>query len=175
MAVNVRNLQAFINQYIAGGTAGSILFIGTNKELQQDNANLFWDDSNNRLGVGTATPTQSLEIGNGNIRIADNQVYGFGGTSTGLIGTNGSSVGLRVNSTQVLFVNATKVAIGNNSPNASAKLDVDSTTLGFLPPRMTTTQKNAISSPATGLVVFDTTLVKLCVYNGATWETVTSV
>jgi hypothetical protein len=40
---------------------------------------------------------------------------------------------------------------------------------------MTTTEKNAIASPATGLVVYDTTLNKLSVYTGATWETVTSV
>ena len=55
----------------------------------------------------------------------------------------------------------------------SALLQVNSTTKGFLPPRMTTTQKNAISSPAAGLVVYDTTLAKLCVYTTA-WETITS-
>jgi hypothetical protein len=58
---------------------------------------------------------------------------------------------------------------------ASAILNVNSTTQGVLFPRMTTTQKNAIASPATGLVVYDTTLNKLAVYTGATWETVTSV
>ena len=57
--------------------------------------------------------------------------------------------------------------------NASATLQLDSTVQGFLPPRMTTTQKNAISSPAAGLVVYDTTLAKLCVYTTA-WETITS-
>jgi hypothetical protein len=58
---------------------------------------------------------------------------------------------------------------------SSSLLTLNSTTKGFLPPIMTTTQKNAISSPAQGLLLFDTTLVKLCVYNGATWETVTSI
>jgi hypothetical protein len=62
----------------------------------------------------------------------------------------------------------------NNAANASSILDLTSTTKGFLPPRMTTTQKNAISSPAAGLVVYDTTLSKLCVYTTA-WETVTSL
>lgn len=56
----------------------------------------------------------------------------------------------------------------------SARLAVNSTTEGFLPPRMTTTQKNAISTPALGLMVFDTTLAKLCVYTGSAWETITS-
>jgi hypothetical protein len=70
--------------------------------------------------------------------------------------------------------NSGTIAIGTATPNASALLDVSSTTKGFLPPRMTTTQKNAITSPAAGLVVYDTTLNKLCVYTTA-WETITSV
>jgi hypothetical protein len=40
---------------------------------------------------------------------------------------------------------------------------------------MTTVQKNAIGTPAAGLVVFDTTLAKLCVYSGTAWQTITSV
>jgi hypothetical protein len=63
----------------------------------------------------------------------------------------------------------------STSINSSAQLQVDSTTKGFLPPRMTTTQKTAISTPATGLVVYDTTLNKLSVYTGSAWETVTSI
>jgi hypothetical protein len=59
--------------------------------------------------------------------------------------------------------------------NASAILDVQSTTKGVRMPNMTTTQKNAIASPAAGLMVFDTTLSKLSVYSGAAWQTITSV
>lgn len=54
--------------------------------------------------------------------------------------------------------------------NASAILQADSTTKGFLPPRMTTTQKNAIATPAAGLVVYDNTTNKLQCYNGSTWN-----
>jgi hypothetical protein len=64
---------------------------------------------------------------------------------------------------------------GTATDVASAILNVNSTTQGFLPPRMTTTQKNAIASPATGLVVYDNTLNKLSVFTGVTWETVTSL
>jgi hypothetical protein len=67
------------------------------------------------------------------------------------------------------------VGIGTTSPNASAILDAQSTTKGVRMPNMTTTQKNAISSPAAGLMVFDTTLAKLCVYSGSAWQTITSV
>lgn len=66
------------------------------------------------------------------------------------------------------------IGIGTTTPNASTLVDITSTTLGFAPPRMTTTQKNAISSPTEGLIVYDLTLHKLCVYTGGGWETITS-
>ncbi len=62
-------------------------------------------------------------------------------------------------------------AIGTSTPNSSAKLHISSTTQGFLPPTMSTTQKNAISSPAEGLCVYDNVLKKLCLYNGTAWTT----
>jgi hypothetical protein len=62
------------------------------------------------------------------------------------------------------------IGVGVLGNNASARLQVDSTTQGFLPPRMTTTQVNAISSPATGLVVYSTTENALCLYNGSSWR-----
>jgi hypothetical protein len=43
----------------------------------------------------------------------------------------------------------------------------------FTPPKMTTAQKNAILSPISGMIIYDTTLNKLCVYTTA-WETITS-
>lgn len=66
------------------------------------------------------------------------------------------------------------ITIGADSlANASSIVEIVSTTKGFLPPRMTTAQKNAIASPATGLVVYDTTLNKLAVFT-TVWEAVTS-
>jgi len=64
-----------------------------------------------------------------------------------------------------------KIGVYNSTYNASAILEAVSTTKGFLPPRMTTTQKNAIATPATGLMVYDTTLNLISVYNGTTWIT----
>lgn len=44
------------------GTAGSILFVATGPIVQQNNSNLFWDNSNNRLGLGTTSPTDRLTV-----------------------------------------------------------------------------------------------------------------
>ena len=69
------------------------------------------------------------------------------------------------------------VGIGSaTTPNASAQLDVNSTTKGFLPPRMTSTQRLAITAPATGLLVYQTNGTSgLYYYNGASWNIVNVV
>jgi hypothetical protein len=61
------------------------------------------------------------------------------------------------------------VGIGTPTPAASAQLDVSSTTKGFLPPRMDSTQRNAIVSPATGLTIYNTNINAFQVYNGTKW------
>ncbi|WP_421876185.1 beta strand repeat-containing protein [Marinoscillum sp.] len=53
-----------------------------------------------------------------------------------------------------------KVGVGTSTPDASAALEVSSTTGGLLMPRMTTTQRDAISSPADGLMIYNTTTNK---------------
>ena len=65
------------------------------------------------------------------------------------------------------------LAIGYNAvPAASAVVDIQSTAKGVLLPRMTTTQRDLIGSPATGLLIFNTTNTRLEFYNGATWAAV---
>jgi hypothetical protein len=59
--------------------------------------------------------------------------------------------------------------INTTTDVASSKLTIQSTTQGFLPPRMTTTQKNAIATPVAGLMVYDTTLNLISVFNGTIW------
>jgi hypothetical protein len=61
------------------------------------------------------------------------------------------------------------VGIGTATPNASALLDVSSTTKGFAPPRGTNAQMLAIVSPVAGLIFYDTTNNKLNVYDGTNW------
>lgn len=43
-------------------TSGSVIFAGVGGVLAQDNANFFWDDTNNRLGIGTTAPAGALDV-----------------------------------------------------------------------------------------------------------------
>lgn len=61
------------------------------------------------------------------------------------------------------------LAIGTTTPDPSAKLDVASTTQGFLPPRMTTAQRDAIASAALGLTIYATDTDQLCFKRVAGW------
>ncbi len=54
-------------------------------------------------------------------------------------------------------------------PNSSAMLDVKSTSKGFLPPRMDSIQRNAIVSPAAGLVIYNTSIKAFQCFNGSAW------
>jgi hypothetical protein len=118
-----------------------------------------------QLHVGTSGGTLGFGFSSGTTRNA------------GLIGfdTGSPSFAFSLSGTEQMRLNSTGLGIGTSSPNASAILDAQSTTKGVRMPNMTTTQKNAISSPAAGLMVFDTTLAKLCVYSGSAWQTITSV
>jgi hypothetical protein len=60
------------------------------------------------------------------------------------------------------------------SANASAMLDVKSISKGLLIPRLTTSQRTSITSPATGLLVFDTNLNGFYFYNGTAWTNLSS-
>ena len=75
----------------------------------------------------------------------------------------------------VLFTATTyaQVGINNENPDASAALDITSTTGGFLPPRMTNAQRQAISNPAAGLQVFVTDFEggRFMFYDGTEWGT----
>ncbi|MCB0517665.1 MAG: hypothetical protein H6577_00750 [Lewinellaceae bacterium] len=64
----------------------------------------------------------------------------------------------------------TSINTDGSAPNASAMLDVQSNTKGMLVPRMTTAQRTAIATPATGLLVFDTTTGGFWFYNGTAWQ-----
>ncbi|MAY21341.1 MAG: cell wall anchor protein [Flavobacteriaceae bacterium] len=63
-----------------------------------------------------------------------------------------------------------QVGIGTTNPDPSSAMEISSTEAGMLTPRMTTAQRNAIASPATGLLVYDTDLDLFHFYDGTVWE-----
>jgi len=92
---------------ITSATAGSVLFAGASGVLQQDNGNFFWDDTNNRLGIGTATPLSTLHVA-GTSRFV-------GSTFTSTISAAGRFlIGNPTESTFILDVNGT-ARIGGNT------------------------------------------------------------
>jgi hypothetical protein len=147
-------------------------------------------NSSGNVGIGTTAPGNTLDIvsaGSSQIRVKDGinatAYYDFGRDGTdGFFGFSGAQTSfsgykwsVNAGTELVRITNGGNVGIGTSSPSASAILDAQSTTKGVRFPNMTTTEKNAIASPGGGLVVFDTTLAKLCVYTGAAWQTVTSI
>nr|MBP8249952.1 hypothetical protein [Chitinophagales bacterium] len=70
----------------------------------------------------------------------------------------------------LLFAQNIAINTTGTVADASAMLDVTSTTKGVLIPRMTTAQRTAIVSPATGLLVYDNTLSSFFYYDGSAWK-----
>jgi len=117
------------------------------------------------LNVSNAAGAERIRLG---IDASENAVISLGNTSLRIRQTTSNFDFLFIDSTSgnvVIEKNAsTLVSI------ASAKLALNSTTSGFLPPRMTNAQMLAIAAPAAGLVVYDTTNNKHCGYNGTAWQ-----
>jgi len=74
--------------------------------------------------------------------------------------------------TGIKQVNAQGLGLNNPTPHASAILDLVATNRGLLVPRMTTSQRTGISSPATSLLVYDTDNNYYYFYTGTYWEVV---
>lgn len=72
---------------------------------------------------------------------------------------------------------AQSVAINTDgsSPDTSSMLDVSSTSQGILLPRMTSTERESVSSPATGLLIYDLTESILYYYTGSVWQRMDAV
>jgi hypothetical protein len=164
---------------IGGGTLYYNL-TGTNNTAIGFNA-LAGTTTSNNIGLGygagyyitggstiNSNPTNSIFIGfnsRANGTTETNQIV-IGNTATGL-GSNTTVIG---NSSTTLTALYGAVITGGTSANASAQLQADSTTKGFLPPRMTNAQRTAISSPAVGLIVYCTDAVEgLYVYKSMGW------
>ena len=147
----------------------SLLFVKTRGTTATATTAVQLNDSLGTIGFIGADGTTNVSLG---------AITGFvdGAVSTGTVPTaisftTGTTSGLA----RMVITSSGNIGMGTLAPSSSAALEVSSVTQGVRFPVMTTTQKNAIGSPVSGLVVFDTTLAKLCVYSGSAWQTITSV
>lgn len=122
----------------------------------------------------------------GGFGINDNNAAGIGvstaqGSAVVMDSRNGTAPPMRFlehaasSSTEVEAMdiqNSGNVTIGTTTDVASAILQIASTTKGVLFPKLTTTQQNAISSPATGLLIWNIDSFAFCAYNGTAWREV---
>ena len=108
------------------------------------------------------------------VRLIGTTVNGGGGSSaSGTVNYISKFTTTTALGNSSIFDNATSVGINTATPSSSAKLDVTSTTQGFLPPRMTAAQRTAIVSPAEGLIVVQTDgTMGLYLYINAAWHAI---
>ena len=126
-----------------------------------------------RVGIGTATPEMPFHVAGGSYLgrssvPADKWIYVANNVIEGWV--NNATVYFRTD----LILNPTSgnVGIGTATPNANAILDIVSTTKAFMPPRMTTAERDLIAGPTEGMVVYNTTTHALNFHNGGAWAAV---
>jgi len=170
------------------GIKGSGATAATTSLLVQNSAGTdmikITDDITTTIGnqfniIRTNVPSQLIEI-NANFNTIAAGIRAGGNSKDFILSAQGGrdlylSTNFSTGITQVQFAlkHNQGVLIKDNASttiDASARLEVASTTQGFLPPRMTTTQRDAISTPAAGLMVYNTTTNKAQCYNGTTWN-----
>lgn len=134
---------------------------GTNPAAAANNATLAFISSNSTVSISgnSSSNTIDLKVDTSNVT----NIYGADGTLSGnrTVTQNNNSItftGGDFSVDGVLYYDdsASAVGVGTNTPDASAILEVSSTSQGFLFPRMSEAQRGAIASPATGLLVYQT-------------------
>jgi hypothetical protein len=142
------------------GTPVLPLWIMVNTQWLNTGSNIAYSLGN--VGIGTTSPDVKLEVA-GKIAAdfgtssSASFVFGSGQENTGFSSPQVNAVNVITNGVErARFTGAGALGIGTSAPGSSAILDIASTTKGILPPRMTYVQRNAIVSPAEGLIVFCT-------------------
>lgn len=144
-------------------------------------SNLFIND---KVGIGTIFPNEKLRIkgsGNQDVAVILENIDALAAAGMRLEGTPdrfliGTFGGVPLHFLTSAALRMTidtqgRVGINTQTPHSSALLDLTSTfpSLGFLLPRMNSTQRNSISSPANGLQIYNTDANKIEFFNGSSW------
>lgn len=175
-------------------TTGSVVFAGGSGVYSQDNTNFFWDDTNNFLGIGVATPATALHVDAPDG--ATNRLIQLTNADTGVATTDGITFSIDSNEhfeirnletsknmtlqsdTGVLQIfGAGGAKVGAGSMTVGGIFDVESTA-GFLyPPRMTTTERNAVASgsPDNGAILYNSTTNKINFRENSAWTSVATL
>lgn len=161
--------NSMIRMVLQGGTGN--VGIGTTAPTQKldvsGNANISGNvvvgvtNGNGKVNIGGTTASTATDYDELLTLAATDGIIGHvyhksNGTDSYVGLTSNDAPGV-INTPIVLNEWGGNVGIGTNSPDASAALDIASTNKGFLPPRMTSTERDAISNPAKGLMIFNTT------------------
>ena len=125
---------------------------------------------------GELTVTDTIETNKG-YKFPDSsfQITAASGTAVNVADSLKAGVtdSLLINTNALIVRTTGQVGIGIGSPDASSLLDITSVTKGLLYPRMTTTQRDAIGSPATGLSIYNLTNDDPNFFNGTAWRRIT--
>ncbi len=175
-------LDAGGDLYLEGGD--DIFFrtgAGGNRMILEDGGNLALGGSTTSVTGYTVFAINNNTNG-GNIRLRNNNnTVGaiFNTADRMIMGTTITTAFTAIqsgNTTRMNFAgNDGRIAIGNGNTlaDSNAVVEIVSTTRGILLPRMTTAQRDAITTPPTGLIVYDTTTNKLSRRNASAWDYLT--
>jgi hypothetical protein len=175
----------------------------TNAGTLQTTPAIFAQGSNNNVGIGTTSPGSNLTVvrdannssyittfSNINAGTSASTIseWSVNGHSSFVIAKNNGDGGVEIaqlDNNYIYFINNginvmsidtnQNVIVNGTTAEASAQLEVKSTTKGFLPPRMDDTERDNISSPAEGLMIYNTTQRTINFYDGTTWQRVAVV
>lgn len=174
---------------LSGGQVGSLntLFLGGSSFVSVISTTVDRHGSStfvNRISKGYQGPGRNLNGDSQTVLQVDNRFNGTGANGnvlTGLfvsintVGFNSYIAFTNDNGNNVFNTVSGSTIVGGSAVNGTAKFQIDSTTQGFLKPRQTTIERNAIVTPATGLEIFNTTTNRPNFFDGTAWRELTNI